>query len=214
MFVIRELRQIRALGSPARQAIVDALETMGPCSAFELGEVLGRTSDRLYYHLQILKKAGLVRSRTERNRAGRLQERFDLPGRPTRLRYVPSDPKNAAAITKLVGAALRDAHRAFGKAFRHDAVVQGAGRTLWAGRRTGWLAVEEVRQLNVLLHQVIGILERPRHGRGGTRLYSFTFAFSPYGESPSVARTPRRARPAGLGSMRRRSALVTRRKSV
>jgi DNA-binding transcriptional ArsR family regulator len=199
MFVIRELRQIRALGSPARQAIVDALESMGPCSAFELGEVLGRTSDRLYYHLQILKKAGVVRSRRERNRAGRLQERFDLPGRPTRLRYIPSDSKNVAAITKLVGSALREAHRAFGKAFTQDAVVQGGGRTLWAGRRTGWLAVREVRQLNVLLHQIIGILERPRHGRRSARLYSFTFAFSPYGRSPSGtgernARTPRRAR--------------------
>jgi len=199
MFVIRELRQIRALGSPARQAIVDALETMGPCSAFELGQVLGRTSDRLYYHLQILKKSGIVRSRRERNVAGRLQERFDLPGRPTRLRYIPSDSKNVAAITKLVGAALRDAQRAFGKAFTQGAVVQGAGRTLWAGRRTGWLAVRDVRRLNVLLHQMIGILERPRHGRRNTRLYSFTFAFSPYGESRSDAaernaRTPRRAR--------------------
>lgn len=199
MFVIRELRQIRALGSPARQAIVDALENMGPCSAFELGEVLGRTSDRLYYHLQILKKAGVVRSRRERNRAGRFQERFDLPGRPTRLRYIPSDSKNVAAITKLVGAALRDAHRAFGKAFTQKAVVQGAERTLWAGRRTGWLAIREVRRLNILLHQMIGILERPRHGRRGARLYSFTFAFSPYGESSSDAaernaRAPRRAR--------------------
>ena len=199
MFVIRELRQIRALGSPARQAIVDALETTGPCSAFELGQVLGRTSDRLYYHLQILKKAGVVRSRRERNRAGRLQERFDLPGRPTWLRYIPSDSKNVAAISKLVGAALRDAHRAFGKAFTQDAVVQGAGRTLWAGRRTGWLAVKEVRRLNALLHEMIGILERPRRGRRGARLYSFTFAFSPYGEPPSDAedrnaRTPRRAR--------------------
>jgi DNA-binding transcriptional ArsR family regulator len=199
MFVIRELRQIRALASPARQAIVDALETMGPCSAFELGKVLGRTSDRLYYHLQILKKAGVVRSRRERNRAGRLQERFDLPGRPTRLQYIPSDSKNVAAITKLVGAALRDAHRAFGKAFTQDAIVQGAGRTLWAGRRTGWLAVREVTRLNALLHQMIRILERPRRGRRSARLYSFTFAFSPYGESPSDAgernaRTPRRAR--------------------
>jgi len=199
MFVIRELRQIRALGSPARQAIVDALESLGPCSAFELGEVLGRTSDRLYYHLQILKKVGIVRSRRERNRAGRLEERFDLPGRPTRLRYLPSDPKNVAAITKLVGAALRDAHRGFGKAFTKDAVVQGEGRTLWAGRRTGWLAVGEVKRLNALLQQVIGILERPRHGQRNARLYSFTFAFSPYGKSSSHAaernaRPPRRAR--------------------
>lgn len=200
MFVIRELRQIRALGSPARQAIVDALETMGPCSAVELGEVLGRTSDRLYYHLQILKKAGVVRSRRERNRAGRFQERFDLPGRPTRLQYVPSDTKNAAAITKLVGATLRDAHRAFGTAFTQDPTVQGAARTLWAGRRTGWLAVKDVTRLNTLLHQLVGILERPRRGRRSARLYSFTFAFSPYGKSPlgagkRRAKSPRRARP-------------------
>ena len=191
MFVIHELRQIRALASPPRQAIVDALEALGPCSAYELGEVLGRTSDRLYYHLQILKRVGIVRSRRERNRSGRLQERFDLPGRPTRLRYVPSDPRNVAAITKLVGSTLREAHRAFGKAFTNSAIVHGGGRTLWAGRRTGWLAAREVREVNALLHQMIGILERRRGGRRDTRLYSFTFAFSPYGKSSSADKNPR-----------------------
>ena len=194
MFVIHELRQIRALASPPRQAIVDALEALGPCSAYELGEVLGRTSDRLYYHLQILKRVGIVRSCRERNRAGRLQERFDLPGRPTQLRYVPSDPRNVAAITKLVGSTLRDAHRAFGRAFTTGAIVHGSGRTLWAGRRTGWLAAREVRQVNALLHQMIGILERRRGGRRDARLYSFTFAFSPYGESSSADQNPRRSK--------------------
>lgn len=184
MFVIRELRQIRALASPARQAIVDALETLGPSSAHELGEVLGRKSDRLYYHLQILKRTGIVRSRSERNRVGRLQERFDLPGRPTWLRYLPSDPRNVAAITRLVGTTLRDAHRAFGKAFTKGVVVEGKGRMLWAGRRTGWLGPGELRQLNALLHKMISLVERRRPGRRDARLYAFTFSLSPYGSSP------------------------------
>jgi DNA-binding transcriptional ArsR family regulator len=186
MFEIQELSQIRALSSPARQAIVDAIETIGPCSAYELGQVLGRASDRLYYHLQILKKARIVRSHRQLNRSGRLEERFDLPGRPTSLRYTPSDPKNVKAVTKLVGAMLRDAHRAFGKGFTKDAVVGGMGRTLWAGRRTGWLGPAELREVNGLLHQIVGILERGGRGRRNTRLYSFTFSFSPYGTSSGI----------------------------
>ncbi|HKQ20189.1 MAG TPA: helix-turn-helix domain-containing protein [Candidatus Eisenbacteria bacterium] len=189
MYEIHELRQIRALASPMRQAIIDALETMGPCSALELGDVLGRSSDRLYYHLQILKRSGLVRSRRERNRLGRLQERFDLPGRPTRLRYEPSDPRNVTAVARVVGSALRDAHRSFRRAFVPGVVVRGRKRTLWAGRRTGWLGAREIREINALVGKVIEILECPRKGRSAERLYSFTFAFSPYGRARTARAT-------------------------
>ena len=186
MFEIRQLRQIRALSSPARQAIVDAIESVGPCTANDLGQILGRASDRLYYHLQILKKVGLVRSRRHRNRSGRLEERFDLPGRPTWLRYEPSDPKNVEAVTKLVGAMLRDAHRAFAKGFTEDAVVRGRGRTLWAGRRTGWLTSAELNELNVHLHRMIALLECGRRERRPSRLYAFTFSVSPYGRANAL----------------------------
>ena len=198
MYEIHELRQIRALASPMRQAIIDALETMGPCSALELGDVLGRSSDRLYYHLQILKRSGLVRSRSERNRLGRLQERFDLPGRPTRLRYEPSDPRNVTAVARIVGSALRDAHRSFRRAFVPGVVVRGRDRTLWAGRRTGWLGAREIREINALVGKVIEILERPRRGRSAERLYSFTFAFSPYGRARIAHTTRRKARGVSL----------------
>jgi len=202
MYEIHELRQIRCLASPMRQAVVDALETMGPCSALELGDVLGQSSDRLYYHLQILKRSGLVRSQRERNRLGRYQERFDLPGRPTRLRYEPSDPRNVTAVSRLVGSALRDAHRAFRRALVPGVVVQGKGRTLWAGRRTGWLEGGEIRQINALIGKAIQILERPRRGRVPERLYSFTFAFSPYGRSNTTR--------ASRGTLERRSSRIRR----
>ena len=181
MYVIRKLQHIRALASPARLAIVDAIEALGPSSAVELGEVLGQPSDRLYYHLQILKSAGLVHARQERNHRGRRQERFDLPGRPTRLEYRPADPKNVAAVSRVIGSTLREAHRSFRRALTAGEMGSGRESRLWAGRRTGWLGPGEVREINALFARATRILQRPRHGRPGARLYSLTFAFSPYG---------------------------------
>jgi predicted transcriptional regulator len=51
-------RQIRALASPIRQDILDALTAIGPCSVSELAAAIGRPADGLYYHIRHLLKAG------------------------------------------------------------------------------------------------------------------------------------------------------------
>lgn len=178
MFEIEDLEQIRALASPVRQGIVDALEAVGPASVAELAEVLDAPADGLYYHLRILKRRGLVVEHPRSARAGRPQATFDVAGRPTLIRYTPHGPERNAAIAQVVGSMLRSALRAFRRSLGPDAVVEGPRRSLWAGRRTARLTPERLEEVNALVGRLTEVLEEGR-GRNEGKLYSFTFALSP-----------------------------------
>ena len=180
MSELSELQAIRALASPVRQAIVDTLEAIGPCSVAELADVLDSPADGLYYHLRILAARGLVTGGRSPG-AARGEVVFDVAQRPTRLRYDPGDRANAAAVTRVVASMLRDALRAFRAAFRPGAVVEGPARTLWAGRRTAWLTEEEVVEVNARLESLVGYLTERRTRKPAGRLFAFTFAISPFG---------------------------------
>ncbi|HEX6751012.1 MAG TPA: helix-turn-helix domain-containing protein [Longimicrobium sp.] len=175
-----DLKQLRVLASPMRQAIVDALEAIGPCTVAELAEVLDHPADGLYYHLRLLKACGLVAGET-RPGATRPQAVFDVAGRPTELRYSATDRAQVAAVVRLVGGMLREALRLFRRGFRPGAVLQGPRRTLWAGRRTAWLSAEELEEVNARIQQVVGYLSERRGRTPDGRLYAFTFVVSPFG---------------------------------
>lgn len=181
MTQIRDLQQIRALASPMRQAIVDTLEAMGPCSVAELADLLDTPADGLYYHLRILKARRLVADAGEPGPT-RVQAVADVADAPMRVRYDPASRANAAAVGRVVGSMLRDALRSFRRAFRPGAVVEGPRRTLWAGRRTAWLTGEELEEVNTRIEQLIVYLAERRGRTPGGRFYSVTFAMSPFGD--------------------------------
>ena len=58
--LITRLAQIRALASPVRQEIIDAVSAMGPVSIAELARTLGRRPSALYFHFAKLEKLGFV----------------------------------------------------------------------------------------------------------------------------------------------------------
>lgn len=181
MFEIRDVRQIRILASPLRQAIVDALEASGPQSVAELGGILGYAPDALYHHLRLLSRGGLLRSEPRQASGGRQCAVFALRAKRTRLCYNPSDKQNRNAITAVAASMLRDASRAFAKAMTRAPVVRGRRRNLWTGRRTGWLTPSELEQLNELLHLMIRLMEQGKPRGRRTKLYALTFALAPFG---------------------------------
>ena len=71
--VVRDLRQLRALTSPVRSQLVQALQAVGRASAKELATLLGRLPESLYYHLRELVRVGLV-VEVERRPSGRHPE--------------------------------------------------------------------------------------------------------------------------------------------
>lgn len=179
---IADAAAIRAIASPVRQELVDTLEALGGTATIaELAEQLGRPADGLYYHVQILVRAGLFEPAPGgTSRAGRSEARYRTPARAGELKlvYRPREPRNAAAVKGVVGGMLRIARRDFDGALAGEVVTSGARRELWAARGTGWISDAELVELNRLLARLSGLLRRPR-SRTRQRLVSLCFVLAP-----------------------------------
>ena len=176
-FLIRDRRQLRSLASPVRQEIVDVLCELGAVAVTELAATLNRPADALYYHLRTLVKCGLVKRAGHRLNGKRKEELFRNVSPDLRLQYETGPSGNGREIITIVGSMLRLGTRDFARAFRHgDAKVSGAGRELWALRRTGWLTPRGVIELNRSMARLSEAVPKPR-GRG--RLYAITLLLTP-----------------------------------
>ncbi|WP_344697348.1 helix-turn-helix domain-containing protein [Sphingomonas rosea] len=176
--LIRDRVQIRLLSSPVRQEIVDTLAALGgEADVSSLAEHLGRPADGLYYHLRSLAQGGLIRE--IRRDGGRL---FALVGEgktPLRLVYDLSPDGNGAALKEFVKGLLHVAGRDFETAVESgSAVVAGTRRELWASRNKGWLAPQDIQEVNALLLRLSELTSQPRSA-GRDRLVSVAFMMSP-----------------------------------
>jgi len=202
--LIADPAAITVLASPVRQELVDTVEALGGAASIaELAEQLGRPADGLYYHVDILRRAGLLVAAAERrSRAGRNERRYGTPtrgGTKLSLVYQPRDPRNATAVRGVVGGMLRIARRDFDRALGGDVTVEGPRRELWAGRGTGWVSDAELAEINRLLVQINSHMRRPRGG-ARQRLVSVCFVLA-----PMVVRPKRRATSARRGASARRA---------
>lgn len=186
--MITDPAMIRVLGSPVRQELVDTLEALGgQATIAQLAEQLGRPADGLYYHVEILRRAGLfVAARGGRSRAGRSERRYRTPtraGAELRLDYAP--PRNAGSVRAVVAAMVRIARRDFDRALATSpaVAVTGPRRALWASRGTGWVSDAELARINRLLVQLTTLLRRPRGGPR-QRLLSLCFVLAPMTPRP------------------------------
>jgi len=199
---ITDAAAIAALASPVRQELFDTLEALGGVATIaELAEQLGRPADGLYYHVDLLRRAGLlIPAAAARSRAGRNERRYRIPGPPGQigLGYRPREPRNATAVRSVVGGMLRIARRDFDRALVGDVVVDGPRRELWAARGTGWVSDAELAALNRLLVQITELLRRPRGG-ARHRLISLCYVLAPMTARPrrrgtAASSAPRRPR--------------------
>jgi DNA-binding transcriptional ArsR family regulator len=181
---IADVRQIRALSSPLRQDILDAVTAIGPCSVAELAAVIDRRPDGLYYHVRRLVKVGLLREvRDDESTRGEL--RLDVPKKGYYLQYDPGSRANKAAILRVAGAMVRSAERGFRRAFDPKvAVVSGPRRNLWASRVRGALTPDELAEVNVLMERLHAIMRCGRRDAGDTAdrkrsLHELTIVLAP-----------------------------------
>ena len=183
--MIRGLPQLRAVDSSIRQEIVDSLQALGrEASVSEIAELVGAPADGLYYHLNALARAGLVRRRTAPRKGqaktrgkGRPEARYRLVGarHGLRLRYPRGGGPEAEATRRLVATMLRTANRDFARALaRDDVAFDGAQRELWASREKGWLTRSDLARANALLVELCELWRAGRPGPGA-KLYSLSF---------------------------------------
>jgi DNA-binding transcriptional ArsR family regulator len=170
-FIVQDKKQLTALTSSARQEIVDVLSQMGTVSVGELAATLGRPADALYYHLRVLKQAGLVLRAGYRGQGVRKEELIRTVSSDLQLQYQPGKGGNGKQVTAIVGSMLRLGIRDFQHAFqRGDARVSGSGRELWALRKTGWLTPGEIVNLNRSIEGLAKAVSKPRGRKAGRLL--------------------------------------------
>jgi DNA-binding transcriptional ArsR family regulator len=173
---ITQPAQIRALESPMRQEIVDAITALGPCSITDLAEHLGRAADSLYFHVKKLMKVGLVQE-IDKGRLGRhVWARYAMQGRSARIKYELAHRKS---IQRIVAGALRLSLREFNEAFEQKgACLQGKWRNLWGARLKGWVSVQDIVEVNRLLERLVQVMHR--HGPGeGRQMHSLAWVLTP-----------------------------------
>ena len=179
-FPVADRRQIRALASPIRQDILDAVTAIGPCSVAELAAALGRPADGLYYHIKRLLDVRLLIAKDD---AGGL--RLDSARKGLYLEYRPADRANRAGVLRVIGAMVRSAERTFRRGFVPGvAVVKGPRRNLWAGHSRGALSPAELAEVNRLLDRLNAVMRSGRRDRNRRRtanrsLYELTFILAP-----------------------------------
>jgi len=198
---VSDPRQLAALVSPVRQELLDVLARVDAVSLAELGALLGRPADGLYYHVRKLERAGLVEPAGERANGGRKEALFRAVASQFALRYAPAPARHARAVNGVVGAMLRLGARDFRRALhRPGTKLEGPDRDLWALRTTGWLRPADVRRVNRVIRT---LAESTARRRPPGRLYALSVLLTPLDHRDNT--TGRRPRNAGGAPGRRRA---------
>lgn len=178
-FEISRADQIRAIASPVRQEIVDALDSMRASTVAALAARLGRKPDALYFHVRALERVGLLR-RVGTVGEGRTEAAvFDVAGRPLRLAYGDDAGTRRRRLGPTLDSILRLARRDVQRALVNPASrIDGPQRELWVARVRGWLSAGDLERLNALLAQCTQILHDAPPREDATAI-ALTFAISP-----------------------------------
>lgn len=173
---IRSVAQLRALYSPTRQEVLDALEAAGPLSVRELASLLVRQPTGLYVHVQVLERVGLIVATGTRREERHVAKVYDASRRPNLLEY--DGPAGRRPIVKIISAAIRLSQREFSRACTRGAKAKGPERLLWGGRARGWLTRAEIGRVNRLIGEAQELLRGGRP-RKGARAMTLGFVLSP-----------------------------------
>lgn len=188
--IVERPDHIALLASPTRQELLDTLDALGGEAAVaDLAVQLGRPVAGLYYHLELLARAGLVEELAGAG-GGR---RYRVPP-ALRLRYRPGNTANARAVAQFAAGMLRVARRDFDAAIRDPHVAgEGPRRTLWAARVKGWVGGAELVEINQLIAR-LGMLVSPERTPGRDRLVALTWVLAPVRVRRPAARGTRPGR--------------------
>jgi DNA-binding transcriptional ArsR family regulator len=162
-FVMREARQLAALGSPVRCQIVDFLTAHGPSSVRELAARMGRVPESLYYHVRALADVGLVVVDAKRKVNRRTETVYRLIAPRLVIDRKQRSPAYLEALAGTCAALLRLTERNYRAALKRGGLtLEGPGRGLLVRRGTGSLTQRQLGQLNRLLDRAVDLFGTKR----------------------------------------------------
>jgi DNA-binding transcriptional ArsR family regulator len=109
-YVIKDVATLKAVADPLRHRLLIHLDR--PRSVKELAAAVERPPDRLYYHLGLLERQGIIRSTAERG----AERRFELVN--TNMVLDPGLALPRAQVTGLITSMLQQAQREYAAAVR------------------------------------------------------------------------------------------------
>jgi DNA-binding transcriptional ArsR family regulator len=81
---ISDLEQVKALAHPLRMRIIEALAASEPMTTKQVAESLGEKATRLYHHVDLLEKTGLIRLTHTRQNRGTTEKYYEAIARQFR----------------------------------------------------------------------------------------------------------------------------------
>lgn len=105
--------QVRALGSPVREAIISIVSLHGPVSTADMGRMLGRDPKVLYYQVRQLVGLGLLEPAGLRHAKFREEQLYDVVADQFSLDLAPGDPDYRRAVAETGEATIRNAAHEF-----------------------------------------------------------------------------------------------------
>ena len=140
-YEIRDVEQLRAVADPLRQRILGAF-LHEPRTTKQVAGLLGQPPTRLYHHVDILERAGLIELVETRQKRGTTEKYY----RAIANRFSLSGLEGAAEVDDTIATAFRTAEQAIR---RESAAADGQGRAFMA-----------LGTLRLTKSQLIGLQER------------------------------------------------------
>lgn len=195
VLAIRDPDQWRALLSPIRMEMVQALRRAGPCSVPDLAAMLGRRADRLYHHVGVLTRAGVVREVGTRAKPRHPERVIDLVADDVAMELSgEGERRRRETIAATARAFLRSMDKCVASSAAAGALrIEEPGRNFILNYEVGRLTPEEFVRARALHAELKRLIDRARSNPEGEP-YVAVVALCPM--------TTRRPRPSGTGRRR------------
>lgn len=167
---------LKAVASPARLELLEAL-AQGPATTRELAARLGRSRQSLYYHLDLMIRAGLVEAcATDQYNQ---EQRFSVRGDRLLLDGRGASSADRRGATRATRALLRAAEREANAALAAPATRLGGSLREFVGvRGKAHLSESGLRRANALIDELVALF-RDSGGDEAQGPYSLTIVLTP-----------------------------------
>ena len=152
--VIAKPSQLRALRTPTRHRVLNAILELGPCSVGDLAERLEWKAESLYYHVKALRKAGLVVDAGNRPGARRAEALYSAVAADIVLDAGNRSSRYLDAVWDTYRAALRVCERALERALHGERGGDGPREDSMLQQLTVRLRPAKAKQLRKMLDDV------------------------------------------------------------
>jgi len=200
MFTIGDLETLKVVTDPLRLQMLNLLRGQ-PHTAKELAKALHLPQTKLYYHIDLLEKHGLIRVVATRLVSGILEKQYQATAYKLTVDralfwMAPSAAGQYEGLEVFLSAVLDYTHSDIMRSVRSGLIDFGkdapADHALDIGRIWFRLSPEQVVALQDRLKALVQEFQPPHLAEAaeGTQLYEFLLAFYPTHEHPPVGEQP------------------------